>query len=235
MLPDGRGYKILSGSFENLVVIPQSLREFLETKSAKIPALSRAVPPVEHGNGDGDSGGGDQRHRDYALAAIAAESLRVGSALVGTRNDTLNLAVFSIATMVESYGINLSDLQSLRDAGRNVGLSDLEIDATFRAAFAAGLRVPRPPLSQTAAGNPPLAINTATSFASQAEPNTSYVAVTENWPVPDPTLLNGGIRPAAPFPIDVLGVLGSGLIVHSQKMTAAAMQIADMKVWAHRS
>src|ERR1019366_9546606 len=29
--------------------------------------------------------------------------------------------------------------------------------------------------------------------------------------------------------------LGSGLIDHSQKMTVAAMQIADMKVWAHRS
>ena len=30
-------------------------------------------------------------------------------------------------------------------------------------------------------------------------------------------------------------LLGSGLIDHSQKMTTAAMQIADMKVWAHRS
>ena len=29
--------------------------------------------------------------------------------------------------------------------------------------------------------------------------------------------------------------LGSGLIDHSQKMTTAAMQMADMKVWAHRS
>lgn len=30
-------------------------------------------------------------------------------------------------------------------------------------------------------------------------------------------------------------VLGSGLIDHIQKMTAAAMQIAEKKVWAHRS
>jgi hypothetical protein len=30
-------------------------------------------------------------------------------------------------------------------------------------------------------------------------------------------------------------VLGSGLIDQSQKMTVAAMQMADMKVWAHRS
>jgi hypothetical protein len=29
--------------------------------------------------------------------------------------------------------------------------------------------------------------------------------------------------------------LGSGLIDQSQKITAAAMQMADMKVWAHRS
>ena len=29
--------------------------------------------------------------------------------------------------------------------------------------------------------------------------------------------------------------LGSGLIDHSQKMTEAAMAMADMKVWAQRS
>ncbi len=29
--------------------------------------------------------------------------------------------------------------------------------------------------------------------------------------------------------------LGSGLIDQSQKMTVAAMAMADMKVWAHRS
>ena len=29
--------------------------------------------------------------------------------------------------------------------------------------------------------------------------------------------------------------LGSGLIDQSQKMTVAPMQMADMKVWAHRS
>ena len=29
--------------------------------------------------------------------------------------------------------------------------------------------------------------------------------------------------------------LGSGLIDQSQKMTVAAMHMADMKVWAHRS
>ena len=33
----------------------------------------------------------------------------------------------------------------------------------------------------------------------------------------------------------LLGGLGSGLIDHNQKMTVAAMQMADMKVCAHRS
>jgi hypothetical protein len=31
------------------------------------------------------------------------------------------------------------------------------------------------------------------------------------------------------------GHLGSGLIDQSQKMSVAAMQMADIKVWAHRS
>jgi glycosyltransferase involved in cell wall biosynthesis len=35
--------------------------------------------------------------------------------------------------------------------------------------------------------------------------------------------------------LHAIAKLGSGLIDYSQKMTTAAMQIADMKVWAHRS
>jgi hypothetical protein len=34
---------------------------------------------------------------------------------------------------------------------------------------------------------------------------------------------------------DLQPLLGSGLIDQSQKMTVAAMQMADMKVWAQRS
>ena len=43
----------------------------------------------------------------------------------------------------------------------------------------------------------------------------------------------GGLRAARIDSLD--NDLGSGLIVYSQKMTVAAMQMADMKVWAHRS
>ena len=32
-----------------------------------------------------------------------------------------------------------------------------------------------------------------------------------------------------------MALLGSGLIDHSQKMTVAAMQMAEKNVWAHRS
>ncbi len=45
-----------------------------------------------------------------------------------------------------------------------------------------------------------------------------------------------GYRPPAPQTLaPLMSHLGSGLIVYSQKMTVAAMQMADMKVWAHRS
>lgn len=39
----------------------------------------------------------------------------------------------------------------------------------------------------------------------------------------------------APLSDDDCNRLGSGLIDHSQKMTAAAMQMAEKKVCAHRS
>jgi hypothetical protein len=35
--------------------------------------------------------------------------------------------------------------------------------------------------------------------------------------------------------VTIVANLGSGLIDYSQKMTSAAIQIADMNVWAHRS
>ena len=51
--------------------------------------------------------------------------------------------------------------------------------------------------------------------------------------------MSTGLPPSETLPFklapELSETLGSGLIVHSQKMTAAAMQIADMKVWAHRS
>ncbi len=45
------------------------------------------------------------------------------------------------------------------------------------------------------------------------------------------TMLQAAIAPRAAL----RSLLGSGLIDHSQKMTVAAMVMADMKVWAQRS
>src|SRR4051812_35459699 len=44
-----------------------------------------------------------------------------------------------------------------------------------------------------------------------------------------------GVTVLAGSPADFGKLLGSGLIDQSQKMTVAAMEMADMKVWAHRS
>jgi hypothetical protein len=48
-----------------------------------------------------------------------------------------------------------------------------------------------------------------------------------------PSLRASAYRPSKQKSAKV--VLGSGLIDHNQKMTVAAMQMADMKVWAQRS
>ena len=48
--------------------------------------------------------------------------------------------------------------------------------------------------------------------------------------VPEWVMADGSVRQG----LDEQAMLGSGLIDQSQKMTAAAMQMAEKKVWAHR-
>ena len=83
--------------------------------------------------------------RAYALAAFREETRRVAQARVGTRNDTLNRAAFSLGQLVAAGLIPpLPVMTGLADAAARAGLPADEARRTIRSGMAAGARKPRP-------------------------------------------------------------------------------------------
>jgi hypothetical protein len=80
----------------------------------------------------------------YALAALRRESLCVTSAPVGTRNDTLNRAAFSLGQLAVA-GLLPTPLvrDTLARAAQQAGLPAREANATIRSGLHAGARKPR--------------------------------------------------------------------------------------------
>ena len=80
----------------------------------------------------------------YAAAALEAETDRVARAPVGTRNDTLNRAAFSLgrlvaAGMLDAWSVHVE----LERAARQSGLGRSEIRRTIRSGMTAGQGAPR--------------------------------------------------------------------------------------------
>ncbi|MCU7725249.1 bifunctional DNA primase/polymerase, partial [Actinoplanes sp. KI2] len=82
----------------------------------------------------------------YAQAALTAESERVASAPVGTRNDTLNRAAFALGRLVGAGLLDPGDaVRELDAAARRCGLARAEIRRTIRSGLVAGRRSPIDP------------------------------------------------------------------------------------------
>lgn len=96
----------------------------------------------------------------YALAALSRETARVESAAVGTRNDTLNRAAYSLGTLVGGGILDQSEVEAeLTRAALAAGLDARETASTLRSGITAGLARPRRPVgfgaSAAAAGPGP--------------------------------------------------------------------------------
>jgi hypothetical protein len=82
----------------------------------------------------------------YGAKALAGEVARVRAAQVGTRNDTLNRAAFSLSQLVATGHIP-PDLvyDALFHAAIDVGLTPTEIASTLKSGHRAGTKAPRAP------------------------------------------------------------------------------------------
>lgn len=73
----------------------------------------------------------------YAEAALRDEIARVTNAIEGTRNDSLNIAAFSLASLVAAGALDRDTVtDALTSAARSVGLPEIEIRNTIASGFA---------------------------------------------------------------------------------------------------
>jgi hypothetical protein len=132
-LIDGRRYAARGDFLPLALPLPAWIARLLLEE----PALPESTPPpptLDRGQG-----------RAYALAAFREETRRVAEARVGTRNDTLNRAAFSLGQLVAAGLIPpLPVMTGLADAAARAGLPADEARRTIRSGMAAGVRKPRP-------------------------------------------------------------------------------------------
>jgi Bifunctional DNA primase/polymerase, N-terminal len=128
-----RGY-VARGDFLPLALpLPAWMTRLLLEEPA-LPEITRPLPALDRAQG-----------RAYALAAFREETRRVAEARVGTRNDTLNRAAFSLGQLVAAGLIPpLPVMTGLADAAARAGLPADEARRTIRSGMAAGVRKPRP-------------------------------------------------------------------------------------------
>jgi hypothetical protein len=127
----GADYRWVRGPGDDLPVGPAVLRDLIRGPVAPLTALThRPITNPER----------------YGQAALAAESDRVASAPVGTRNDTLNRAAFALGRLVGAGLLDSADVvRELDAAARRAGLGRAEVRRTIRSGLTAGRRSPIDP------------------------------------------------------------------------------------------
>jgi hypothetical protein len=129
----GRAYTARGGVLPLALPLPGWLARVL-TEEPVLPETAPPLPVLDRAQG-----------RAYALAAFREETRRVAQARVGTRNDTLNRAAFSLGQLVAAGLIPpLPVMTGLADAAARAGLPPDEARRTIRSGMAAGARKPRP-------------------------------------------------------------------------------------------
>ena len=128
----GRAYTARGGR------TPAPLPAWLSRLVAEPPAPAPAGPAQWVTAGDRAQG------REYAIAALRAETSRVAAAVPGTRNDTLNRAAFRLGQLVTAGLLPpIPVITSLIDAAMHAGLPEEEAIRTVRSGMAGGARKPR--------------------------------------------------------------------------------------------
>ncbi len=131
---DGHGYTARGDFLPLTLPFPAWLAALLEEEPAP-PEGTRPLPPPDGAQG-----------RAYALSALREETRRVADAQVGTRNDTLNRAAFSLGQLVAAGLLPpLPVMTALADAAAYAGLPQDEARRTIRSGITAGAKKPRAP------------------------------------------------------------------------------------------
>jgi hypothetical protein len=149
VLPDGREYRVLQGTIESLIPLPETILTFLSKRKhshdheSAIPGSGepRTFVPVSN------------RERSYAAQALEYEVTALSLKSNG-RNHALNTAAFNMGQMVGARWIERAEVEAaLWEACRTNGYHNKDGDAAARATLNSGLTKgmenPRQPLAES--------------------------------------------------------------------------------------
>jgi hypothetical protein len=143
-LPDGRTYKVITGTWDAIPHLPEALAAFVREKNPAT-TLVASGGPVGYAVTD--------RERAFAQAALATEVTKLTSMQEGSgRNAALNLAAHSLATMNGWIGLD-AVFVALFDAAIANGYVSKDGEAAAKQTIAsginAGMKKPRPLLAES--------------------------------------------------------------------------------------
>ena len=151
-IPDGRAWTALSRASDlakafkagTIPSIPEWAVEAIQSKRAPATPIPQTLPPLA-------SQSPDKRQEAYANRALEAECAKVANVAEGGRNDALNIASFSVGTLVGAGWISRNVCENhLFDAARACGLLKGDgfqsVRKTINSGLEAGIQKPRPAL-----------------------------------------------------------------------------------------
>jgi hypothetical protein len=172
-LPDGRVYRIVQGSWDTITALPEPLAGLLREKQPSEP--STVPQPV-------DAALVSDRERAYADAALANDCEKVRTAPKGTRNNTLNTASLSQATM---HGWHSTDpCDALLSAALECGLGKTEARKTIESGCEAGKAKPRQRLTDDPIDDAEVTAMICSAFEKLKGKQTASPIVARQWPTP---------------------------------------------------
>ena len=148
VLPDGRSYKLVQGSWDTIPALPDALAAFLRPKvDASIPQTANATQPAT------------ERECAYAAQALEDEASKLMALRAGDgRNAALNTSAHSLGTMAGAGWIDPAVIaRTLYEAssanGHTSKHGEQQTIKTIQSGLAAGMHKPREPLASEPAPN----------------------------------------------------------------------------------
>ena len=172
---DGVEYRVIDAA--PIAVLPEWISALLRPMEDRPVAgepfsLATALGPVR-----------SQLGGAYAHSALEREAARVGSARVGTRNDTLNRAAYNLGTLVGGGLLDRAEVElELTRAALAAGLEARETASTVRSGLTAGMARPRKLIGASAAANGVRQLGLADAAETHRALIPTLIPVPAEWP-----------------------------------------------------
>lgn len=150
VLADGRRYRVLQGTIQSTVFLPETIRRFLLGKNGGEQTANEPTLPEQL---QGTRETSTSRDRSYSAEALTREVAKL-EATRSSRNQALHDSAFAMGTLVGAGRIGRTDVESaLWEASRVNGYRAKDGDEaawkTLQSGLTAGTKNPRLPLSKS--------------------------------------------------------------------------------------